>query len=282
MTCKYSGCIALTTVTIPNSVSSIGSVAFYRCSGLTSVTIGSEVIYIGSEAFAHCPELADVYCYHCFAEGLPEWTEVDAFANSFIQYITIHVPLASIDIYRTIEPWSGFGTIVALDGETPDVKKCATPTISYSNGELGFNSETEGTEFVYEITDSDIKKGYTAKVSLTATYNISVYATKTGYENSDTIQATLCWIDTEPRTEGLQEDAVTEVKSLPVLIQTQGGIITVQGATEGTLIAVYGIDGKEYGSTTAEKDCTTISTTLQPDSVAIVKIGEKSVKVLLK
>ena len=69
----------------------------------------------------------------------------------------------------------------------------ATPTISYANKELTFSCETEGVEYVYEIKDTDIKKGYDAKVSLSATYNISVYATKTGYENSDVATATLVW-----------------------------------------------------------------------------------------
>ena len=71
-------------------------------------------------------------------------------------------------------------------------------------------------------------------------------------------------------------------QKLPVLIQTQGGIISIQGAAERTPIAVYGVDGKEYGSAVAEKGNTTIATTLQPGSVAVVKIGEKAVKVLVK
>ena len=78
------------------------------------------------------------------------------------------------------------------------------------------------------------------------------------------------------------EDAVTEVKALPILIQSQGGNISVQGVAEGTLIAIYGIDGRQYGTAIADKDRTTIKTSLQPSSVAIVKIGEKSVKVLVK
>ena len=40
---KYSGCSNLTSVTIPNSVTSIGNSAFYYCSNLTSVTIPSSV-----------------------------------------------------------------------------------------------------------------------------------------------------------------------------------------------------------------------------------------------
>jgi len=58
--------------------------------------------------------------------------------------------------------------------------------------------------------------------------------------------------------------------------------ITIQGAAEGTPIAVYDIGGKQYDSTIAGKDRTSITTSLQPGSVAIVKIGEKSIKVLLK
>ena len=71
-------------------------------------------------------------------------------------------------------------------------------------------------------------------------------------------------------------------QKLPVLIQTQGGIISIQGTAEGTPIAIYGVDGREYGSANAVKDRTTIATSLQPGSVAVVKIGEKAVKVLVK
>jgi hypothetical protein len=85
----------------------------------------------------------------------------------------------------------------------------------------------------------------------------------------------------EPQTEGV-EDAVAEVKALPVLIQTQGGAITVQGAAEGTNVFVYGVNGMLQGSAIADEGIAILNTSLQPGSVAIVKIGEKAVKVLLK
>ena len=44
-------CTGLTNVTIPGSVTSIGAEAFYGCSGLTSVTIPASVTSIGSYAF---------------------------------------------------------------------------------------------------------------------------------------------------------------------------------------------------------------------------------------
>ncbi len=48
----FSGCSGLTSVTIPNSVTSIRSYAFSGCSGLTSVTIPSSVTTIGENAFS--------------------------------------------------------------------------------------------------------------------------------------------------------------------------------------------------------------------------------------
>ena len=47
-------CSGLTSVTIPNSATSIGDYAFYRCSDLTSVTIGNSVTSIGDYAFNGC------------------------------------------------------------------------------------------------------------------------------------------------------------------------------------------------------------------------------------
>ena len=51
------GCSALTSVTIPNSVTGIGYGTFYKCSGLTSVTIPNSVTSIGNSAFTYCTSL---------------------------------------------------------------------------------------------------------------------------------------------------------------------------------------------------------------------------------
>ena len=56
----FSYCSGLTSVTIPNSVTSIGSSAFENCSGLTSVTIPNSVTSIGSSAFSGCSGLTSV------------------------------------------------------------------------------------------------------------------------------------------------------------------------------------------------------------------------------
>ena len=50
-----------TSITIPNSVTSIGNYAFRGCTGLTSITIPNSVTSIGYFAFRYCEKLQDIY-----------------------------------------------------------------------------------------------------------------------------------------------------------------------------------------------------------------------------
>ena len=56
----FSNCSALTQVTIGNSVTSIGDMAFWKCSALTQVIIPESVTSIGSSAFSYCSALMQV------------------------------------------------------------------------------------------------------------------------------------------------------------------------------------------------------------------------------
>ena len=56
----FAGCNSLTSVTIPDSVTSIGNFAFERCSSLTSITIPDSVTSIGKFAFYGCSSLTSV------------------------------------------------------------------------------------------------------------------------------------------------------------------------------------------------------------------------------
>ena len=56
----FSGCSSLTSIVIPDSVTSIGRYAFDGCSGLTSVTIGGGVTSIGYSSFSGCSGLTSV------------------------------------------------------------------------------------------------------------------------------------------------------------------------------------------------------------------------------
>ena len=56
----FDGCSGLTSVTIPDSVTSIGNYVFFGCSGLTSVTIGNGVTNIEGGMFYDCSSLTIV------------------------------------------------------------------------------------------------------------------------------------------------------------------------------------------------------------------------------
>ena len=56
----FSSCVALTSVVIPNSVTSIGDGAFGYCTNLTSIEIPNSVTSIGDGAFDYCTNLASI------------------------------------------------------------------------------------------------------------------------------------------------------------------------------------------------------------------------------
>ena len=272
----FSGCTALKSIIIPNSVTSIRECAFGGCSGLISVTLLSS-LQIYDTAFKNCQSIEDVYCYAEQAFN----TYSDAFYGCFIEYATLHVPGSSINAYESMVPWKSFGTIVVIEGTEPEIPQCSVPIINYENDQLIMSCATEGAEFVTEIIDEDVRKHYDATITLSKTYVISVYATKAGYDNSDITTATLCWIEAEPTT-GSITTGVNEIPSHAILIQNNGGIINFTGAIEGKAISVYNLSGQLLGSATATSGTTTISTSLSAGETCIVKIGDKSVKVLLK
>ena len=114
----FYGC-GLTSLTLPNSVINISDRAFSFCSELISIVIGNSVEKIGQSAFYGCKKILDVYCY---AKNLPD-TDIGAFGGSSVANATLHVPTSSIENYTETEPWSNFGKIVALTEEETGIEE---------------------------------------------------------------------------------------------------------------------------------------------------------------
>jgi hypothetical protein len=317
----FYGCSKLTSITIPNSVTSIGYYAFQFCSGLKKVIVKDIAAWCGIK-FGGSYSNPLYYAKHIYSDEDTEITNliipnsvtsignyafdgVDfptvvslienpfkitgktsdsrTFSKNTFNNATLYVPKGTIDKYKATDGWKDFLFIEegTGGGDTPTTQKCEKPTISYENGKLTFSSATDGAVCQYSITDTDIKAGSGNEVQLGVTYNISVYAAKAGYENSETATATLCWIDQQPKTEGIT-NGIANIPANAVLIQSTGGSIKVQGVDEGTQVNVYSTNGTQAGSAISQSGAATINTNLQPGSIAIVKIGQKSVKVAMK
>lgn len=98
----FNNCTGLTSITLPQSLTTIGDRAFWSCTGLTSITIGSSTEQIYGDAFSECTNLKSV---SCLAINPP----VCMWGSPFDNYDKdLYVPTGSGDKYRNAEVWKEF------------------------------------------------------------------------------------------------------------------------------------------------------------------------------
>ena len=158
-------------------VTAIGWRAFFYCRGLTSVTIPNSVTSIGGKAF----DVADIPTVISLIENPFSIAGKTSYERTFslntFNNATLYVPKGTIDKYKATNGWKDFLFIEESDTPPtpPTPEKCEKPTIGYSNGKLTFKSATEGAVCQSTITNADIKSYSGNEVQLGVTYDISVY-----------------------------------------------------------------------------------------------------------
>ena len=129
----------MTSLTIPNSVTSIDMAAFMGCSGLTSVVIPNSVTYVGGMAFSDCSSLTSVIIgENCrfntsystavnVFKGTTNLTSVtslspeawnmdaDNFEQSVYENAQLWVPRGSKSSYQSTDSWNQFSNIKELE-----------------------------------------------------------------------------------------------------------------------------------------------------------------------
>ena len=271
----FANCSGLTSITIPSSVTSLGNHCFDDCSGLTSITIPSSVTSLGWYCFANCTNLETVYfkgkeCDSSYPYlGIPTTSIIKVPTEYLQEYKNAFGP-----DYKYIYAWNPDET----GEDNKPVTQCSTPSISYESGKLMFACETTGAKYHYTITDTDIKSdalSENGEVSLSAAYNISVYATADGYKASDKAEATLYWVNANLDT----STNINMVKTRGVVASAHDGIVTLSGLDNGEVVKFYATDGKYLGSSVAANGAASFAVN---ESLVIAKVGKDSIKIAVK
>ena len=271
--CFY-GCSGLTSITIPSSVSSLGYGCFKDCTCLTSIIIPSSITSLGDKCFEKCSALETVYFKGKVPEMFSSETHIPTTTN-------IKVPTEFLQDYKDafgpeykyIYAWN---PDESGDGDKP-VTPCATPSVSYESGELKFACETAGAKYHYTINDKDMASDALSedgKVSLSAAYNISVYATADGYSPSEKTEATLYWINAN-----LETVNINLAKTRGIVASAHDGIVSISGLDNGEVVKFYAADGKLLGSSSAVGG---VASCAVSEKMVIAKIGMNTIKVLMK
>lgn len=277
---KYSGDIIIPEKVKGNDgveyvVTSLVASCFSGCRGLTSITIPSSVTSLGGYCFSGCKNLESVYfegkyCRSNYADLKIPTTSIIKVPTEYLQG---YKDSFGSD-YKYIYAWNPDGS----GDDTKPVTQCATPSVSYESRELMFACETAGAEYHYTITDADMasdaysKEG---KVTLSAAYNISVYATADGYKASDKVEATLYWVNANLDT----GTNINMVKTRGVVASAHDGIITLSGLDNGEVVKFYATDGKYLGSMVAANGTASYAVN---ESLVIAKVGKDSIKIAVK
>jgi hypothetical protein len=174
----FYGCTGLTALTIGNSVTSIGNMAFYRCSELTALTIPGSVTEIGEHAFSTYTNLTEINSQN----PTPPQVQSTTFYGVNKRNCTLYVPTGCTATYQDAPVWKDFLNIQEKDS-TLQSNDCTLAGITVSAGTLlpAFNPDTTSYSVIVAngvtgITLSATAKHWAATVSGTGQKQLNIGA----------------------------------------------------------------------------------------------------------
>lgn len=176
--------------------------------------------------------------------------------------------------YKYISAWN---PNESGDDDKP-VAPCATPSIFYGAGKLKFSSETAGAKYHYTISDKDMATDALCEdgnVSLSAAYDISVYATADGYSASEKAKATLYWVNANLEN----TTNINQTRTRGVVASVYDGIVCISGLDNGEVVKFYAADGKLIGSSSAVDGTASCAVS---ETMVIAKFGDNAIKFAVK
>ena len=282
----FQECTNLTSVSIPNSVTTIDAYAFYDCSSLTSVSIPNRMISISNSTFSYCTNLTTVTIPNSVIS-----IDNNAFFNCS-SLTSVIIPNSVISIGDYAFAYCSSLTSMAI----PEGVTCIGSAAFWACGILSSvtipNSVTTlGSSAFYGCPNltsiiSQIENPYAirGRHSTNQVFDYRLYDKATLYVPLGTIdkyKVTDGWKDFR-FIEEMETTYLIQMKTMPLLIKVADGQISVEGAPEGTKVTVYDANGMEMGTAISRGGTTLVPARLASGSIAIVKIGEKAVKISVK
>lgn len=100
----------LETIELPENINSIGYAAFAQCKSLSCIVLPKNVSSVDKFAFSDCNELTQVYSY--IAE--PFAINSNVFSATAKENATLYVPQGTLDLYKEADGWKEFANIVEM------------------------------------------------------------------------------------------------------------------------------------------------------------------------
>ena len=257
----FNNCSSLTSITIPEKLTSIQRYTFSNCSGLKELTLGKGLKKIDEGSFFSSTGLEKITIY----ATQPPRTDGYIFPDEVYENATLYVPQGSVSKYQVMTGWSGFYNISEIEGGTPDYL-----TIRQAdNGEVGIAVDL-GRTYRVRIAASEGWKVHSITfdgVDMTAKLD------EDGTFTTPTLNGSAVLNVAYEQEDGSR---VTDTLANAIRVSGHEGVITVDGCVEGENIAVYTTDGTAVAEVQATGTNTEI--TVESHRLYIVRVATKVVK----